>query len=269
MAYWSNYVKIYLRSNLDISSYLILAVGGYVAGSMNALAGFGSIITLSILMDVLGLPPNIANGTNRVNIFFNGLGALIGFHKNDKLDYQRGVPIIVITIVGAIAGILVATQIDNERFRYLFRYIIVALFFVILVNPRRWLHESPDPRNQKLWQLILIYLPIGFYGGFIQMGMGLIFLAASVLVGKFRLIESNAIKVVAIFLYTIISIAIFQYHGMIDWQAGVSLGVSTFLGGYVTAHYASRYHNASLWAYRLLVVIVLVVILRTFGWLGF
>lgn len=256
-------------SNLEPIHYLIIAVGGAIAGMMNTLAGYGSIITLSILMDILGLPGTIANGTNRINILTNGVGALMGFHKNGKLDIKAGRPVLITTIVGAILGILVATQISNEQFKVVFKYLIVLLFFTILVNPKRWLRPESVAYDMPLWKTLLIFLPIGFYGGFIQMGMGLIFVAAMVLVAKYNLIESNAVKVLTVVLYTAISLAIFHYNGMVDWQAGALLGVSTFIGGYVTAHVASRYDSATLWAYRLLILIVGIVILHTFGVFAF
>lgn len=251
--------------NLEATHYIIIALGGTIAGMMNTLAGYGSIITLSILMDIIGLPGTIANGTNRVNILTNGIGALMGFHKNGKLDVKAGRPVLVTTIIGAVVGILVATQISNEQFKVVFKYLIVLLFFTILVNPKRWLRTESVTDKMPLWKNIIIFLPIGFYGGFIQMGMGLIFVAAMVLVAKYNLIESNAIKVLTVVLYTGISLGIFHYNGMVDWKAGALLGVSTFVGGYATAHIASRYKNATIWAYRMLILIVMVVIIHTFG----
>jgi hypothetical protein len=37
-------------------------------------------------------------------------------------------------------------------------------------------------------------------------------------------------------------------------------------GGWLTAHYASRSRMANIWAHRLLVVIVIVAIIKLFGW---
>ena len=53
---------------MQIADILISLLGGFTAGFLNALAGFGSVITLAIYMDIMNIPGHIANGTNRVNI---------------------------------------------------------------------------------------------------------------------------------------------------------------------------------------------------------
>lgn len=65
--------------------HLLIAFGGaFLAGIINALAGNGSIITLTVLTELLGLPGNIANGTNRVGVLMNAAGAMTGFAGKEK-----------------------------------------------------------------------------------------------------------------------------------------------------------------------------------------
>ena len=97
--------------------YFIAIVGAFIAGIINTLAGNGSAITLTILTEVLGLPPNLANGTNRIGIASQCLGSAYVFHKKDSLDLRRSKWIIVLTIIGAVAGVWVATQVSNEQFK--------------------------------------------------------------------------------------------------------------------------------------------------------
>jgi hypothetical protein len=97
------------------------------------------------------------------------------------------------------------------------------------------------------------------------MGMGILFLMAGVLVSGFTIIRANALKLVVVFLYTILSLAIFHYNGLVNWKIGALLSIGTALGGYLTASYSSKIKNANLYAYRFLVVIVFIVLLYTFG----
>ena len=55
---------------------VILLAIGFLAGIVNTLAGGGSLFTLPILI-FLGLPPQIANGTNRVVIVAQSLSAVV------------------------------------------------------------------------------------------------------------------------------------------------------------------------------------------------
>lgn len=249
----------------EIYHYIIAIIGGFIAAIMNTLAGYGSIITLTILMDVMGLPANMANGTNRVNILANGVAGSLGYYKNGKLSIHKGSSILIAVCTGAVVGILLAVNVSNEQFRDVFKYLVVVLFLSIIVNPKRWIRETSKEERLPMWKLILIYFPIGVYGGFIQMGMGIVFLMAAVLVSKYTILKANALKLVLVVIYTAISILIFHYHGMIDWKIGAVLSIGTASGGYLTANYASKIKNANLYAYRFLVVIVLLVLLRTFG----
>lgn len=250
---------------LELHHYLLAIGGGFVAAIMNTLAGYGSIITLTILMDVLGLPATVANGTNRVNILANGVAGIIGYQKNGKLDLKSGKWIIIIVCIGAVVGVLTAVSVSNEQFRSVFKYLVVVLFLSIIVNPNRWIRETSEVVNLPWWKILLIYFPIGFYGGFIQMGMGIVFLMATVLVSKYTIIKANALKLVVLVCYTILSLAIFHYNGLVDWKIGGVLSIGTAIGGYLTANYASKVKNANLYAYWLLVVIVLFLLIRTFA----
>ena len=249
---------------LELYHYVIAIVGGFVAAIMNTLAGYGSIITLTILMDVLGLPANMANGTNRVNILANTVSGTLGYHKNGKLDLTNGKWVLITVCLGAVFGVLLAINVSNEQFRAVFKYLIVVLFLSIIIKPKRWIRETDDLRNIPIWKMILFYFPIGFYGGFIQMGMGIVFLMAAVLVSGYTIIRANALKMVIILVYTILSIIIFHINGLIDWKIGGVLSIGTAMGGYLTALYSSRIKNANLYAYRILVVIVFLVLLYTF-----
>lgn len=250
---------------LELYHYIIAIVGGFIAGGINTLAGNGSAITLSILTEIIGLPGNLANGTNRVGILFQSIASTYAFKKNNKLSVDRGKLIIVFTSLGAILGVILAVNVSNEQFLQVFKFLMVFMLIVILVKPSRWL--KPTDLNYKLSPIISIpvFLALGFYGGFIQMGMGVFFLAATVLLARFSIIESNAIKILVVLIYTVFVLAIFQWKGLIDWRIGGIIAIGQASGGYLTAQFASKYKKADVWAYRLLVLIVLLAILSLFN----
>lgn len=250
---------------LSISVVLIAIAGGFIAGIINTLAGNGSAITLTILTELLGLPGNIANGTNRVGVLAQGITGTYAFHKNGKLDVQRSKSIIIIIFIGAIFGVITAINISNESFIFIFKYLLIFMLFVVLLKPKRWLIQTNESHQLPWFVSLPLFLALGFYGGFIQMGMGIFFLAVLVLASRFDIIRGNAIKAFTVTFYTVFVIVIFQYNGLIDWKAGLLLAVGQMVGGYVTAEFASNYKGADVWAYRILVIIVIIVILKLFG----
>ena len=245
--------------------YLIAIIGSFIAGCINTLAGNGSAITLTILTEVLGLPPNVANGTNRIGIAAQGTAASWVFFNNKMLDLRRDKLLIILTIIGAIAGVWVATEVSNEQFKTVFSYLMVVMLFVILIKPKRWLRETDANYSPSLWVTVPAFLALGFYGGFIQMGMGIFFLVIMVLGARYSIMHANAVKSVVVTIYTLVVIAIFQYKGLIDWKMGLLMAVGQTAGGWLTAIYGSKYKNANVWAHRVLVLIVIVAIFKLFG----
>lgn len=250
--------------NLSLIEYTLAMTGSFVAGAINTLAGNGSVITLSILTDLIGLPANVANGTNRVGVLLQAAGSGKGFAKNKVTDLSKSKHIIFLTIIGAIVGVLVATQVSNDQFMFVFKYLMIIMLLVILVKPERWLQDS-DVITLPVWLSTPVFLALGFYGGFIQMGMGIFFLAVLVLLSKYSMMEANAIKTIVIFIYTIVVLAIFAWKGLVNWEVGIIMAIGQTLGGYLTAAYATKLPNINTWAYRLLVLIILFAILTQFG----
>jgi len=244
--------------------YVIAITGGALAGFINTLAGNGSAITLTILTEILGLPGNIANGTNRIGVFSQAAAGSWEFFRHGKLDLVRSRLNIVVTTIGAVFGVLVAIWVSNEQFLFVFKFLMMFMLAVLLVKPKRWFRETDPSKQASLYLLIPVYLSLGFYGGFIQMGMGIFYLAAMVLIVRHDIIEGNAIKTFVVGLYTILVIAIFQWKGLIRWDIGLILAIGQSFGGWSSARFASKNRHAGLVAYWLLVVIVVVALLSLF-----
>ena len=255
---------------LEISQIIIAIIGGFLAGGINTMVGSGSAITLSILTEVMGLPPNVANGTNRVGVLAQSITTTSSFYKNGKFDIVLKSKFFILLItIGAFAGVYVATVISNEAFKEVFKYLMILIFFVILVKPKRWLIKTQLDKKMNSFIAVPLFLALGFYGGFIQMGMGVFFLAILVLVAKYSIMDSNVVKAFSVGIYTVLIIWYFHYKGLVDWQIGGILAIGQAVGGYVTAEFASKSKNADLYAYRFLVVIVFLIILKLFGVISF
>ena len=252
-----------------IAAYGIALVGSFLAGAINTLSGNGSAITLTILMEVLGLPATVANATNRVGVVTQGLAGTWAFYRAGRLDVSPARRremwfIVVVTSIGAVVGIWLSLVVDNATFRTIFRYLLIVMLAVVLVKPKRWLTAPPDERPLSLWIGVPAFFAMGIYGGFIQMGMGIFFLALMVLVARYEIIQANVVKGIVVTIYTAIAVGIFAWRGLIDWEFGLLMAVGQTAGGYLTARYAARDPRAGVWAYRLLVVVIVGAIVKAF-----
>lgn len=248
----------------ELQTYIIAVTGGLIAGGINTLAGNGSAITLTILTEVLGLPPNVANGTNRLGVFTQCAATSWVFHKNGKLNINRNKKYIFPIFIGAIAGGLLAINVSNEQFKAVFKFMMVFMLIAVLVKPKRWLRETDLEFKPKWYLYIPLLFALGFYGGFIQMGMGVFFLIIMVLGMRMNIIESNALKSFVIMLYTGLLIALFQYQGLIDWKLGAIIALGQAAGGFITARFASHYKHADKIAYYALIIVLIAAIGKMF-----
>ena len=250
---------------MDFYYYLIAIGGGFLAGVLNAIAGFGSVVTLSIMIEFMGMPANMANGTNRINMFSQTSLSTLAYYRKGKLKLKGRTLGVILAFIGAMFGVILAINISNDLFKVVFRYLLVVMFIVVLVNPKRWIKKTDLDFRMSRWLSIPLFLLLGFYGGFIQMGMGLFTLVVLVLIARINLVEANAIKVLIIALYTIVLIFIFDSRGLVDWRVGLTFAIGQGVGGYLAAYYASIYPKAEIIIYRILIITVLVVILKSFG----
>ncbi len=248
----------------EIQMYVLASLGALFAGAINTLAGNGSAITLTILTELLGLPPNVANGTNRIGVFTQCAATSWVFHKNGKLNIARNKKYIIPIFIGAIAGAVLAVNVSNEQFKAVFKFMMVFMLIAVLVKPKRWLRETDLTYRPKWYVYIPILFALGFYGGFIQMGMGVFFLIIMVLALRLNITESNALKSFVIGLYTLFVIGLFHYQDLIDWKIGLIMAVGQTIGGYVTAKVATRNKKADQIAYYVLIVVLIAAVGKLF-----
>ncbi len=249
----------------DIGIVVLAIIGSALAGAINTLAGNGSAITLTLLTQVLGLPPSIANATNRVGIVAQSAVGSYVFFKNKKLDLKTNRVEILLAILGSVIGIVLAIEVSNEQFFSVFKFLMVLMLLVILVKPEKWIRPVEGSNRIPRWVMYILFFAIGIYGGFIQMGMGIFFLAISVLGAKKNLVLSNGLKIAMVGFYTLLAVIIFQIKGMIIWDVALIFALGQTIGGYYAARFATSHPAANLWAYRLLVLIVIVAVGQLFG----
>lgn len=250
--------------------YFIAFLGALLAGGINTLSGNGSAITLTILMELLGLPADVANGTNRVGVLANGIGGTYAFNRagrfsNQPEDKRREMwRIIIVSCVGAALGIYLSLIISNAAYKSFFRYLLVVMLFVILVKPSRWLKVPENKPPLSVWLSIVLFFFLGIYGGFIQMGMGVFFMAVLVLAAHYEIIQASVVKVLVITIYTALAVVIYAWQDLIDWRIGALMAAGQMAGGYLTARFAATHPKAGLYAYRLLIVVIVGAIAKAF-----
>jgi hypothetical protein len=231
----ANFCQLSVSSFFDLEwyKYLLIIVAGLVAGFINTLAGSGSLLTLPLLM-FIGLPPHMANGTNRIGIMLQTLVATLGFKKQADLNKTTTLQLGIPSVIGSIAGALLALTINADAMVKVIGVLLLVMFFFVLFKPEVWLKERTEAVLPKsTWINFIIFFFIGLYGGFVQAGVGFFLLGGLVLGAGMDLIKANAIKNFLVFLYTPFALGIYIWWGQVDYKAGFILSIGTMAGAWL------------------------------------
>ena len=135
---------------------------------------------------------------------------------------------------------------------------------VVSLNPMAKLQGPKNEKRLPVFVIIPLYLLLGFYGGFVQMGIGVFFLFVTVLGARYNIIDAGALRTVCIALYTPLAIGIFAWHGLIHWDLAIIMASAEWTGGFLGGRFATTNAKAEVWAQRLLVVVLITVIIIEF-----
>lgn len=219
---------------------VVLILAGFLSGFINTVAGGGSIISLSLLM-FLGMPPSLANGTNRVSILLQSFTATSFFKSKKVLDTKKGIWLAVPAVIGSVIGAQIAADISPQAFKISFGIILLVIGLYMLFEPTKFIHERKDIIDSKVTPVqIGVFFLIGLYGGYIQAGVGYLLLPALVLMAGYNLLKANALKVLVVFLFTPFALIVFILNGQVDFVYGLIMSVGTILGAYLASHLAIK-----------------------------
>ena len=225
---------------MDWLQYTLVVFVGIVTGFINTLAGSGSLISLPILM-FLGLPADVANGTNRLGILFQSIVASTSFKQQKIFEWHEATFLIIPVILGSIPGALIAVNIPKEYLNYAIGFLLLFMFFVILYKPEQWIKGKAGKVNARPGVLqFIIYFFIGVYGGFIQAGVGFFLLAALVLGSGFDLLKANAFKVLITGAFTLIALPVFMWYNQVDYILGLILAAGSMTGAWIATKIAFK-----------------------------
>lgn len=239
----------------------LLVATGAVAGTLNVLAGGGSLLTLPVLI-FLGLPPTVANGTNRVAILVQNVGAAASFRRHGLLDAPWLRLAVPPALLGAVVGVWMGVRIGDVAFQRTLAGVMVAVGIWTLWNPvKPAVDTDAGPPARPLHRALLAggFFVVGVYGGFIQAGVGFIILAL-LAAGGVDLVRGNALKVALVLVFTPLALAGFALNGLVDWALGLSLALGNLLGGLLGVRL--NVLKGSSWVRRVVVLAVLVFAVR-------
>jgi len=220
---------------MSILFFTLLFLVGILTGALNTMAGGGSLLSMPLLI-FMGLPPIVANATNRVGIVMQNIFAISGFKQKGVNLMRFSLPLGLMSIVGSLIGATYSLTLSDSQFKTVLAIVMILVLIISNYSPTHSEQHIPRLTGSPWLLTTLLHIFIGMYGGFIQAGVGFLSLITTTTINRLDLIKANCVKVTVALFYSSASLILFAFHGKVWWIHGLTLGLGCALGGWLGSH---------------------------------
>lgn len=240
---------------------LLICLGAFMAGFMDAIAGGGGIISLpTYLMAFHGLPFYYAFGTNKLSSCVGTVVSTARFIKNGYVDWKLFAPSVAFALTGSVCGTWLQHHTPDRVLKYMLLIILPIVAFAAL-RGREWPNE-PEPMEFKKQALIvwMAALIIGAYDGYYGPGTGTFLMLAFVRLAKLDTRNAaGGVKVINLS-SNLGSLVTAVMAGYVFWRVGLIAAAASIAGHYIGAGLAIR--NGSRLVRPAVVVVLILLVLK-------
>ena len=219
--------------HLEFWQYSLLFLVALIAGTVDAIAGGGGLITVPALL-TFGLPVPLVLGTNKFQSSFGSVSASRHFLQSGTVTLRECRVGIAATLLGAIVGAAAVQKIDSGILANLVPWMLAAILVYTVVRPAAGIHEQP-PRLRANAFFVLFGLGLGFYDGFFGPGTGSFWAIALVLLLGQTFGRATAMTKLMNATSNLAALAMFVAGGHVHYAAGAAMAVGQVIGGRIGA----------------------------------
>jgi len=206
----------------------LLFATGFSAGLVDSIAGGGGVISLPVLLN-LGLPPQLALGTNKFQASFGSVAASWRYAHRGLVDLRACLPGMVFTLAGAIAGALAVQRVASPVLEKLIPVLLAVLVVYLIFQPQLGLEARPARLGPAAFYAVF-GLGLGFYDGCFGPGTGSFWAIAFVLLRGHDLTHATAHTKVMNATSNVASLALFAAAGQVAVATGLVMAGGQVLG---------------------------------------
>ncbi|MGM0521074.1 MAG: sulfite exporter TauE/SafE family protein [Pseudomonadota bacterium] len=232
---------------------------GVVAGFINVLSAGGSMLTLPLLM-FLGLPPQAANGTNRVTVVLQSVSAVGNFFRAGAAYIGLSLRLALPAVAGSLLGAWLALHVSDVLFEAILITVMTGSAVTMLL-PQPQLDTRPLTSERLTPLIYLAMFGIGLYGGFIQVGVGVLFIVVLYRMLKIDLAQVNVFKVLIVLVYSVPALAMFLWFDQVRWSYGLLLALGSMTGAWLAVK-VNMSPRGALWIKYLTLAVIAAILLR-------
>ncbi|MCD9045225.1 TSUP family transporter [Luteimonas sp. MHLX1A] len=224
-----------MEFGLDVLA--LLALAAFVAGTIDAMAGGGGLITIPALM-AAGVPPVQALATNKLQSSFGTSGAVYAFARRGWIDFRRIAWPAGGAFAGSVGGALALQAVDPSFLAGLVPLLLITMAGYFLFGPK----PSETDTRARLGEgaLVATMTALGFYDGFFGPGAGSFMATALVALFGMGLVSATAHTKCLNLASNVAALITFVIGGQVLWLLGLVMAVASLAGGQLGAHLALK-----------------------------
>jgi uncharacterized membrane protein YfcA len=225
-----------------VITWTLLALAGFVAGVINAIAGGGSLVSFPALLHT-GMGARIANATNTVAVWPGSVASVFPYRRVIGRERHRAWVLAWPSLLGGLTGSWLLLHTSEQAFTAIVPWLILfACALLALQGPvaafvaRRT--GSDAARVPAL--LVAAQFLIAVYGGYFGAGIGILMLSAMAIFLPDGLQAANGLKILFATLINGIGAAYFLAMGAVRLPEALLMAAASIAGGLLGAQLAQR-----------------------------
>jgi len=238
-----------------LPSPLLAAGAGLVGGTMNALAGGGTFVTMPTLTGI-GLASTIANATSNVALQPGAIASAWAYRGGlEPLGGIRIRTLVAISFVGGTVGSLLLVNTPTHAFDVIVPWLLLLATLAIAFGRRAsgWLRARVTIGRRTL---LAVQVLLGIYGGYFGGGVSLMMTATWGLLAGAEPHRMAAPRTLVLATANFAATIVFIACGMVRWTLCLPMLVGAVAGGYCGALVGRRLPPAVVRDWTLLVTAV-------------
>lgn len=243
--------------SLDLLHAAAAFVAAFLAGTINAVAGGGTLITFPILL-WLGLDSKTANATSTVALYPGLFGGLWGYRRDVRGAGSTPARLGAISLVGGAVGAWLLIKTPTNLFDRLIPFLILfaTLLFMAQEYITRFIRKGgampnveatmkdATPITRSAWWMtagMFVQFCSAIYGGYFGAGNGILMLTLLGFLGFRDIHQANGVKNFLAICLNTVAVVLFSVSGMVRWWEALIMAVGAIAGGYFGARTAQRF----------------------------
>jgi uncharacterized membrane protein YfcA len=217
---------------------LLLFLTGLTAGTVDAIAGGGGLISLPMLLSV-GVPPHIALGTNKLQTSFGTSIATLTYYRQGLFSLRTIYKGLLFGFLGAVLGAMAGQVISSQVLSKIIPILLVVILLYTLFSPNLGSIDAKPRLNEQLFYAIFGFL-LGFYDGFFGPGTGSFWAFALIFFLGYNITKATAYTKVFNLKSNLIATACFALGHNIDYRIALYMALGQAIGGRLGAFLAIK-----------------------------